>query len=1521
MANAVAYRVDLPSEPLKGSPVIFKATAKPAPAHALVKIDSTDNQEADVGQALDLPLQVKIIDQFQNPIKDHPVTFTVQGDGGELQDDTGKSASKVVKSGADGIASVVWHMPEIPGIYSVDVSSRDKEGDMLSGSPVSFSAKANVGKAHRMNRITADSVIIDIVGKTLDEKIKVQIVDQYNNPVIGYPVTFKVKKGDGLLNGINQVTVPTADLGYAEVEWQLGTSAGIRNNVIEVTAAVEENPKITFTASARPDVAYRLVPDSSFTHLGSVGSFLPDPVRVNIVDKYGNGVAGRKVNFTLESVDGNIGYLNSKGTTSVTETSDDKGLVQVRWALGPKVGSLNNHLRVESQLNGEHLVNSPYVFKASAQVGEAHELVKMTDDTTQGLSSIVGNTLSEYLKVRVIDAFDNPIARHPVRFEVLSREEANGGSLDGKVDSIKVKETDSNGMAYVHFTLGQKAGRKINRVQVSAEKVTGGQHLEGSPLVYEITGLSTNATAMEIADGNNQEGTVGQFLPRPIKVLAKDRNGNSVEGQPIHFQIIPQHGELPEVLGALGPGTVIDTTVNTKDNGIASIQWRLGHFVGTYELRATSHGLEGSPLTFNATAIADVTDPDTSQIAVSPDQVTVSEGEQKAEVQVTLRDRFGNPVVNKAVMVNASGDDNLITQPASTTDENGQAVGYISSKVAEKKYITARDQNSGVDLSDSVIVAFVPSEAYSIAKTRLNSGDGQKRNVGTVLPKTLRVLVTDKFDNPIYGVPVTYSVTQGGGKLVENQPVITDSSGIAQCHFQLGEKPGANIVKVSATGLVGSPLHFNEFGEEPERLVGLEKISGDNLKAGPGQQLPEELGVRVLDANGWPVYGENVKFEVLHNNGSIVSSNPVKSDMYGEAHAKALVGTNSGLNIYRAKLTNYPHITATFYDTTGIVPGSGATTIEYVSGDNQSGTVGQTLFSPLVVRTVDDFGNVIPDVPVTFTVVEDQTVDGVGMLEGGVKTLTKNSDADGKVAVYYTLGMSVGVNKIRASSPNLQPVNIEFTATAIGDTPHSMEKHSGDGQIGEMGKVLLYPIKVMVRDKHGNPTRGGRVSFYVLEGGGSVIEPQPVTSAMNGIAKVSWKLGPRPGAVNNTLKAVADLQGGSFIETFTAEGDPTHWPELQLPGEQEVTEGSTVRFDISATDGDGDQVFIKATSIPDSAEFINNGDETYTFRWVPDNSVVQSPDTKKTFYPTFEAVDVRGGKDIDSVKVVVHDFNHRPLITHYWPQGNIVKPEINTVQTVEFGVEVSDPDGDVLTTTWYIDNNFAAYGQVFNANLNELERGQVFSVKVRVCDQTLCAEHFWSLFTTSVELTSFQAKVEAYKGVELTWETASESGNAGFNVLRSLSKEGEYKKINTELIEPTPDGNYAYLDNQVVAGKTIYYKIEDVSIGGVKTTHGPVKAETPLPDEFKIAQNFPNPFNPITTIRYQLPHDAHVQIHIYNILGQRVRTLVDRKIKAGYHAVMWDARNDIGSQVASGIYYYRIVAGDFRDVKKMAVLK
>ena len=89
-----------------------------------------------------------------------------------------------------------------------------------------------------------------------------------------------------------------------------------------------------------------------------------------------------------------------------------------------------------------------------------------------------------------------------------------------------------------------------------------------------------------------------------------------------------------------------------------------------------------------------------------------------------------------------------------------------------------------------------------------------------------------------------------------------------------------------------------------------------------------------------------------------------------------------------------------------------------------------------------------------------------------------------------------------------------------------------------------------------------------------------------------------------------------------------------------------------------------------------------------------------------------------------------------------------------------------------------------------------------------------------------------------------------------------------------------------------------------------------LPENLTLFQNYPNPFNPATTIRFDLPKSAEVQLIVYDILGRKVATLVNKKMPAGRHEVQWDARN-----IPSGIYLYQIKAGEFVETKKMILLK
>ena len=97
-----------------------------------------------------------------------------------------------------------------------------------------------------------------------------------------------------------------------------------------------------------------------------------------------------------------------------------------------------------------------------------------------------------------------------------------------------------------------------------------------------------------------------------------------------------------------------------------------------------------------------------------------------------------------------------------------------------------------------------------------------------------------------------------------------------------------------------------------------------------------------------------------------------------------------------------------------------------------------------------------------------------------------------------------------------------------------------------------------------------------------------------------------------------------------------------------------------------------------------------------------------------------------------------------------------------------------------------------------------------------------------------------------------------------------------------------------------------------------------VPTQFELAQNYPNPFNPYTDIRYQIADSrspTHTTLKIFNILGQEVATLVDEVKEPGYYTVTWDGRDEKGDEVPSGIYFYRMRAGDFTAIKKMALIK
>ena len=94
-----------------------------------------------------------------------------------------------------------------------------------------------------------------------------------------------------------------------------------------------------------------------------------------------------------------------------------------------------------------------------------------------------------------------------------------------------------------------------------------------------------------------------------------------------------------------------------------------------------------------------------------------------------------------------------------------------------------------------------------------------------------------------------------------------------------------------------------------------------------------------------------------------------------------------------------------------------------------------------------------------------------------------------------------------------------------------------------------------------------------------------------------------------------------------------------------------------------------------------------------------------------------------------------------------------------------------------------------------------------------------------------------------------------------------------------------------------------------------------MPSNYFLDQNFPNPFNPITTLRYELPKDSFVEVTVYDMLGNVVNNLINTNQLSGYKSIQWNATNNQGEPVSAGVYLYKIQAGDFVDTKKMILLK
>ncbi|MDZ7267223.1 MAG: Ig-like domain-containing protein [candidate division KSB1 bacterium] len=507
---------------------------------------------------------------------------------------------------------------------------------------------------------------------------------------------------------------------------------------------------------------------------GEAGQTLPQPLGVQVTDRFGAPVSGFAVQFTVIAGNGNL-----QGQARRTVLTDAQGYARTTWTLGPTPGTN------EVEIRADGLSGSPARCVVTATTGSLTQ-ASIVSGARQMVSA---GQPSAPLVARFSDDFGNGIVGHAVQFAILT-----GGGHFANGQTMVQTVTDANGTATATCLAGEVYGDSTVVVASPAASTT--------PAVQFL--IKTAAPdSMAVAGGDQQTAFAGTTLPEPLSVQVFDANGLPAGNFSVTFRIVSGGGRLNH-----------DTTqvrVRTDSSGVARVRWTLGKLAGSQQVNARAEfkgvKLRHSPLAFHATAKPVVISPTLSHLSVSPQTGLPADSQAVATITVTLRNELNQLVSGQAVRVTVSGQHNLLAPASGLTDANGTAVFRLRSWRAGRKTVAAYLRSPALKLADSVQVEFVALPAVSFEKA---GGDQQSGAINQLLALPVAVRLHDKLGNPPQPTAVKFEVTAGGGSILANGSglVFSDSNGIAQARWRLGPSLGFNRLNVSVPGLAAPVLTF-----------------------------------------------------------------------------------------------------------------------------------------------------------------------------------------------------------------------------------------------------------------------------------------------------------------------------------------------------------------------------------------------------------------------------------------------------------------------------------------------------------------------------------------------------------------------------------------------------------------------------------------------------------------------------------------------------------------------------------------
>ncbi len=637
-----------------------------------------------------------------------------------------------------------------------------------------------------------------------------------------------------------------------------------------------------------------------------------------------------------------------------------------------------------------------------------------------------------------------------------------------------------------------------------------------------------------------------------------------------------------------------------------------------------------------------------------------------------------------------------------------------------------------------------------------------------------------------------------------------------------------------------------------------------------------------------------------------------------------------------------------------------------ISGDDQSSVSGAVLANPFVIEVRDENLSVLEGISVTFAITAG---------DGTLSITHTTTDEKGRAESTFTLGPNLGKNTVSVSADGIEGVVI-FNAVVESaiDLPDSNVRAAVETTLGKASGAPITAAD-MAKLTHLEARNANISDLTGLEGatnltnlnlGIEYVEAEDRWINSNSISDISllaglanltelrfednsiFDISPLAGLTNltwleldnNSISDISPLKGLTNLTWLSLGGNSISdiSPLKELTSLIDLWLAYNSISDISPLKGltNLTQLWLGANSISDLSPLIANtglgdGDEVY----VQGNPL--SYQSIHTHIPTLQS---RG------VTVEFDNQAHPALLKISGDNQNGMS---SAPLSHPFIIEAQDANGSALTG---ISVTFAvtAGGGTLNTTITRTDRNGraqstltlgpnlgINTVKVSATGIESTATFYAISDTESPSMTADVNSDGSVNVLDLV-VIASELGNQGQNLTADVNGDGVVNVLDLILVAGMFDGVAAAPSAQPQVPETL----TAVEVQGWLTDASALEIKDPImkrgvmvleqllislaPTETELLANYPNPFNPETWIPYRLAEDAFVTLTIYDLNGQIIRTLeVGHRIASAYEnrskTIHWDGRNDVGEQVASGVYFYTLTAGDFSATRKMLILK